>query len=232
MSTLPLTEANLKKAMADSRYTNSRHPDYQSLRNSVAQGFATLYPDQTLRGDHTDRLERHQGADGHIYASDGTKVADGTIRVRSYTRTVNGHVVEVAAHERTGGSGAKAPFDADKATATLRARANAESQGDCARYVKAALNAGGLQVGVGVRDAKDMGPALEKAGFEPVAEKGYEPRKGDVVVIQPYPGGRIEGHTAMYDGKTWISDYKQRDMWGGQGYRTHKPTHQVYRRSP
>jgi hypothetical protein len=72
-----LTEANLKTAMADPRYANSRHPDSQSWRGMVSQGFATLYPDQTLRGDHTDQLERHQGADGHIYASDGTKVAQG-----------------------------------------------------------------------------------------------------------------------------------------------------------
>ncbi|CUW39938.1 protein of unknown function [Magnetospirillum sp. XM-1] len=232
MYPFPLTEANLKKAMTDPRYTNSRHPDSQSWRDMVSQGFATLYPDQTLRGDHTDQMERRQGADGNIYASDGTKVASGSIRIRSYTRTVNGHVVEVAAHERTGGSGAKAPFDADKSAETLRARAEAKSKGRCANYVKAALSSGGLQVGVGVRDAKDMGPALEKAGFEPVAEEAYKPRKGDVVVIQPYPGGSIEGHTAMYDGKTWISDYKQRDMWGGDGYRTHKPAHQVYRRSP
>ncbi|KIL96851.1 hypothetical protein CCC_01717 [Paramagnetospirillum magnetotacticum MS-1] len=42
-----LTEANLKNAMADPRYTNSRHPNSQSWRGMVSQGFATLYPDQT-----------------------------------------------------------------------------------------------------------------------------------------------------------------------------------------
>lgn len=108
MSTLPLTEGNLKKAMTDPRYTNARHPQYKPWRDMVSKGFATLYPDDALRGDHTDQLERHQGTDGNIYASDGTKVADGSIRVRSYTRTVNGQVVEVAAHERSGGSGGKA----------------------------------------------------------------------------------------------------------------------------
>ncbi|KIL96850.1 hypothetical protein CCC_01716 [Paramagnetospirillum magnetotacticum MS-1] len=53
-------------------------------------------------------MERHQGADGHIYASDGTKVANGSsgsIHVRSYSRTINGKVVDVAAHERSGGTG-------------------------------------------------------------------------------------------------------------------------------
>ena len=99
-------------------------------------------------------------------------------------------------------------------------------------YVKTALRAGGLDVGVGVRSAKDMGPALEKAGFEPVAKEGYNPQKGDVAVIQPYPGGSEHGHITMHDGGQWISDYKQRDIWGGDGYRTHKPAYQIYRRNP
>lgn len=80
-----LTEANLKTAVADPRYTDSRHPESQSWRDMVSQGFATLYSDQTLRGDHTDNLLRHQGADGHIYASDGTKV---TSRRQSTLRTM------------------------------------------------------------------------------------------------------------------------------------------------
>lgn len=232
MLPFPLTEANLKKAMADPRYTDSRHPESKAWRDSVAQGFATLYPDETLRGDHTDALPRHQGADGHIYASDGTKVASGTIRVRSYSRTINGRVVEVAAHDRTGGSGAKAPFDADKAVEKLHRQLEPGPTGYCARYVKRALAAGGLDVGHGVESAKDMGPALEKAGFEPIAKEGYKPQKGDVIVIQPYPGGRPDGHVAMHDGKDWTSDYRQRDQWGGQGYRTHQPPYQIYRRSP
>ncbi|CCG42821.1 hypothetical protein [Magnetospirillum molischianum] len=82
-----LTEANLKTAMTDPRYTNSRHPESQSWRDMVSQGFATLYPDGNLRGDHTDALPRFQDADGHIYASDGTKVASGRGR-QSTVRTM------------------------------------------------------------------------------------------------------------------------------------------------
>ncbi|WP_156612553.1 hypothetical protein [Paramagnetospirillum marisnigri] len=198
----------------------------------MSRGFATLYPDQSLRGDHTDSLERHQGADGHIYASDGTKVASGSIQVRGYSRTVNGQVVEVAAHERSGGSGGKAPFDADKAVEKLRSQAALGPTKYCARFVKSALAAGGLKVGAGVESAKDMGPSLEKAGFEPVSKDGYKPQKGDVIVIQPHPGGSKHGHIAMHDGGGWVSDHKQRDMWGGDGYRTHKPAYQIYRRTP
>jgi hypothetical protein len=70
-----LTEPNLRQAMTDRRYTDGSHPEAASWRGMVSQGWSTLYPDGSLRGDHTDNLPRHQGADGHIYASDGTVVA-------------------------------------------------------------------------------------------------------------------------------------------------------------
>jgi hypothetical protein len=127
---------------------------------------------------------------------------------------------------------AKAPFDGDKAAAKLRSQALPGPNQECGRYVKSALRAGGLDVGVGVEHAKNMGPPLEKAGFDPVAEEGYIPRKGDVAVIQPYSGGNESGHIAMYDGRQWISDTRQRDMWGGHDYRTLQPPYQVYRRAP
>ena len=58
----------------------------------------------------------------------------------------------------------------------------------------------------------------------------YVPKKGDVAVIQPYPGGDPNGHIAMYDGQSWVSDFKQRDVWGGPGgYRKNKPTCVIYR---
>jgi len=123
-------------------------------------------------------------------------------------------------------------IDLDKAAAKLNQQAEPTSQGDCGKYVKAALQAGGKTVGEGIRDAKDMGPALQKAGFDPVDKAAFIPQKGDVVVLQPYPGGRKEGHIAMYDGKQWISDFKQKDMWGGPGYRSSQPPYQIYRSKP
>lgn len=35
-----------------------------------------------------------------------------------------------------------------------------------------------------------------------------------------------------YCTKNWISDFKQKDMWGGQGYRTEQPPYQIYRSKP
>ena len=129
---------------------------------------------------------------------------------------------------------AQAPpqIDLDKAAAKLNEQAQATSQHKCGKYVKSALRTGGVVVGEGVESAKDMGPALEKAQFDPTDKAGYTPQKGDVVVIQPYPGGDPNGHIAMYDGKQWISDFKQKDMWGGPGYCSNQPPYQVYRRKP
>ncbi len=57
----------------------------------------------------------------------------------------------------------------------------------------------------------------------------YKPETGDVVIMQPFVGGRPEGHMAMYDGSVWISDFKQRGIWPGTGYRLYKPNYVIYR---
>lgn len=117
----------------------------------------------------------------------------------------------------------------DAAAAFLRANAAPQSRGLCARYVREALEAGGLVLTSHPGMAKDYRPALLAAGFTVVCDgparfaNGYIPMKGDVAVIQPYPGGSAAGHIAMYDGAQWISDFRQRDMWGGPGSRTNKP---------
>ncbi|HGW5057066.1 MULTISPECIES: C40 family peptidase [Citrobacter] len=67
------------------------------------------------------------------------------------------------------------------------------------------------------------------AGFRKISST-QSPRAGDVVVIQPYAGGHAAGHMAIYDGQDWYSDFKQRDFWGGPGYRSSKPAHQMYRK--
>lgn len=131
--------------------------------------------------------------------------------------------------EQLAQNGDSPPFDPDKAASKLKEQAKPASKGVCAKSIKSALRAGGLEVGKGVEAAKDMGPALEKVGFSTVDKSDYAPKKGDVVVIQPYPGGSKDGHIATFDGEKWISDFEQKDMWGGPGYRTNKPPYEIYR---
>lgn len=121
----------------------------------------------------------------------------------------------------------------DRATKHLEAQANDNSTGYCAKYVRQAIEAGGVPLDPKNRpgSAKDYGPYLQRNGFTAVPTSGgYTPQPGDVVVHQPYPGGSQHGHIAMYGNKQWISDFKQRDMYGGQGYRNNQ-NYVVYRKS-
>ena len=120
-------------------------------------------------------------------------------------------------------------MDKDAAAQYADDHAEAVSQGQCAQYVRRALEAGGVDLSQHPYSAKNYGPFLTGQGLQPVPQAGYEPQKGDVVVIQTYPGGDVNGHIALHDGTRWVSDFKQRDIWAGPGYRANQPPLQVYR---
>jgi type VI secretion system secreted protein VgrG len=120
-------------------------------------------------------------------------------------------------------------FNIDEAVKYLDENAEAVPFGKCATYVRKALEAGGLDMSARPISAKDYGPYLKHMMFKSIDLKNYRPAKGDIVVIQNYKGGDIHGHIAMYDGAQWVSDFKQRDMWGGPGYRNYLPSYEVYR---
>jgi hypothetical protein len=125
----------------------------------------------------------------------------------------------------------KNSLNADKFADALDKKAGPVSTSNCGVRVREALAEGGVALPK-INSAKDFGPELEKRGFKPVDENGYVPQKGDIVIIQPYEGGSRDGHIAAYDGKQWVSDFKQRDFWGGPGYRTLQPSHRFYRFAP
>jgi len=123
-------------------------------------------------------------------------------------------------------------YDVDAAVAHLNAHAHADSLGRCASYVRQAIAAGGIVIprGPAVELAKNYGPVLRTRGFVEVSASDLiTPRKGDIAVIQSYPGGNIAGHITMYNGQRWVSDFRQNDMWSGPGYRRNKPAYKVYR---
>lgn len=121
------------------------------------------------------------------------------------------------------------PYDVDAAVKHLDDHAEPFATFKCARYVREALEAGGLDMSARPISAKLYGTYLLGKGFKSVDVEHYQPKKGDVVVIQNYKGGDVHGHIAMFDGQHWVSDFTQRDMWGGPGYRKHKPSYSVYR---
>ena len=109
-------------------------------------------------------------------------------------------------------------YDVDKATAFLTSNAERRSKGLCARYIRLALEAGGCNTWGHPLTAKGYGDFLLDLGFSPIATKGYRVRKGDIVVFDAVKGHPF-GHIAMWNGKQWISDFRQRGFYVANEYR-------------
>ena len=119
-------------------------------------------------------------------------------------------------------------YDVDEAVVYLTDNALPKSQHECARYVRLAIQAGGCPTYFHPASAKEYDTFLPKLGF-----KSVPPAKGDIIVIKP-PQNQFEhehGHIAMYNGKKWISDFAQRDMYGGSIYRKKGTEYYLFRRS-
>lgn len=120
-------------------------------------------------------------------------------------------------------------FDVEKAVEYLDKHAHSNSQGQCAKYVRQAIEAGGLAIADRPLYAKDYGPALTALGFTKVAVEAYTPVKGDIVVLQP-PKGQTAGHIEIYNGTTWVSDFVQsQNIYPGPAYRKEKVSYEIYR---
>jgi hypothetical protein len=109
-----------------------------------------------------------------------------------------------------------------------------EAQGQCALYVRQALEAGGINTDNHPVAARLYGPYLESWGFSAVNTTNFQ--SGDLAVIQGYPGGSSDsngipyGHIQMYNGSVWISDFRQNGFWPGPGYRKYTPDYIIYRK--
>jgi hypothetical protein len=123
-------------------------------------------------------------------------------------------------------------FNIDNAVAHLNANAHPSfhtAKGQCAKFVRLALEAGGINTHGHPVFAKDYGPHLIKWGFQPITTTTFF--IGDIAVIQNHPTGHRAGHIQMYNGSRWVSDFMQNpgDIWPGRGYRQHQPSFQIYR---
>lgn len=112
-------------------------------------------------------------------------------------------------------------FDIDAAVNRLESAAHTGSQKECAKYVRLAIEAGGVSTNGNPKAAADYVNFLPTIGFTAIYctnMSDYIPQKGDIIVLPRIPGHQY-GHIAMYSGKQWISDFRQNDMWGGTPYR-------------
>ena len=114
-------------------------------------------------------------------------------------------------------------FDIDAAVAHLNAAAKEKSTGYCARYVREAIEAGGMSTNGRPDYACKYGPFLLRKGFDQINitdPNDYTPIKGDIVVFDTYPGQPKypAGHIQMYNGEKWVSDFVQRRFSPGTAY--------------
>ncbi len=116
-------------------------------------------------------------------------------------------------------------LDKDKFVSYMDEHAKDSSQHQCAAYCRKGLEAGGLDTSDRPQDAKDYGLFLIKHGASAVSQDNYKPQKGDIAVFQGN-AAHSHGHVEVYDGKQWISDYKQNNF---SPYQTNVPPSRVYR---
>lgn len=106
------------------------------------------------------------------------------------------------------------------AASSARASKARGTGGQCARFVRLALQAGGI-VNSGIGDAWEYAHRLPALGFVEI-DVNSQPRKGDIMVydraINQTPK-RLYGHVQMYDGKKWICDFIQKGVypWATKG---------------
>ena len=105
--------------------------------------------------------------------------------------------------------------------------AEKKSVGMCALYVRKAIIAGGIPLYVG-GDAWSYKYTLPILNFHQVG-KMSEREVGDIVVFQPI-GDRKYGHIAIWNGKQWVSDFKQRNLIVHSDYLDDGCEYAIYRR--
>lgn len=107
-------------------------------------------------------------------------------------------------------------FNIDQATTYLTEQCRNKSIHCCAWYTMRALQAGGCPAII--LPAQWYRYYMPLVQFKEIPKESYNPKKGDVVVFER-PSGRSRkkisqwwGHIAMYNGRQWISDFKQKYM--------------------
>ena len=108
-------------------------------------------------------------------------------------------------------------YDANKAAEYVTTHAARRSQGLCAQYVRLALEHGGCNTWGHPLTAHGYNDFLECLEFTCIDNKNYCPQKGDIVVFSAVIGHPY-GHIAMWNGRQWVSDFKQKGLFVANAY--------------
>lgn len=118
-------------------------------------------------------------------------------------------------------------WDIEKAVAHLNAHAKRQPTYQCARYVRQAIEAGGVTL-TRHTSAADYGRSLVEVGFEPMTSGTTGNRAGDVVIFAAILPKHEYGHMAMFNGTCWVSDFVQKSFYVADAYRRHNK-YTIYR---
>lgn len=148
----------------------------------------------------------------NIVSAAGANVANGTP-----TKESKPQGVALLSHGvNQSGAGTEASkagdWDIDKMVQTLIKNAGTASKGQCAKYVRMAMQAGDLKKKFisGLASAYMYADALPRMGWGAIGNvKSVQAKKGDIVVFPQY-GKSKHGHIAMFTGSQWISDFVQK----------------------
>lgn len=127
---------------------------------------------------------------------------------------------------------ASANLSVQKFLTSLRNRARLVSSHNCAQFIRLALKDGGADTAHFSGPARLYAPLLRSIGYYQLGcwnIAHYRPMRSDIVIIQAYEGGNLAGHITAFDGRIWISDFKQKDMWSGPEYRKQQPEFAIFR---
>ena len=113
----------------------------------------------------------------------------------------------------------------DKVADYITKNAAPKSRTMCAGYVIIAMWHGGCPIGL--IPAYAYNKTLPQIGFEEIPLKGYKPKKGDISVV-PSNSKHPFGHIAVYNGKQWVSDFKQHHILPSRAYKANGK-YQIFR---
>lgn len=117
-------------------------------------------------------------------------------------------------------------FDIRKACEYITGNANRSSTGRCAKYVRLAIEAGGINTKGNPVSAWQYAGFLPRLGFKLIttlstldSQRNFTKnmaRPGDIAVM----AHGVHGHICMFNGNQWVSDFFQNNMWVYSGVGT------------
>ena len=173
-------------------------------------------------------LEYNDKYDGEVYGEDHANIIDGMMIYHDQAQqspdkisqfelnTPNFHPMPmVAPYVSPDGK-----WNMQRSISWIQQASATKSSGRCAKFVRMALEQGGISTIGRPVAAKDYVAFLPSKGFKNVAtlvgrnsQSAFSAQPGDIAVM----AHGMYGHICMWTGSQWVSDFKQNNMWPYSG---------------